>query len=68
MNGERYEVEAETLTQGRIANLRGLSFDEATELPKAAGEQALVAGRKCSVTTFMQPVQPGQVLVTVQGR
>jgi hypothetical protein len=59
-------MEAETLIDGRIAAWRSLTFDQASELPEARGEEALVGGRKCMLTTFRQRVRPDEILVTVQ--
>jgi len=59
-------MEAETLIKGRIAALRSLTFDRAIVLPETTGEETLVAGRKCALTTFRQHVRPEEVLITVQ--
>jgi hypothetical protein len=59
-------MEAETLIKARIAALRSLTFDRASTLPETADEEALVAGRKCALTTFRQHLRPEEVLVTVQ--
>ena len=66
MDRERYEREAATLIGERIAALRGLTFDRASELPEAEGEETLVEGRKCMLTTFRQLLRPDEILVTVQ--
>jgi hypothetical protein len=66
MDRKRYEMEAERLISDRIATLRSLTFDRAGALPEAAGEEAVVAGRKCALTTFRQQVGPEGILVTVQ--
>jgi hypothetical protein len=66
MDRERYEMEAATLIGERIAALRGLTFDRARELPEAEGEETLVGGRKCMLTTFRQVLRPDEILVTVQ--
>jgi len=66
MDRERYEMEAETLIGGRIAALRSLTFDRASELPEAGGEEVLVGGRKCELTTFRQRFRPDDILVTIQ--
>jgi len=54
------------LIKRRIAALRTLTFDRATALPDAAGEEVVVAGRKCALTTFRQYVRPEELVVTVQ--
>ena len=66
MSHERYQMEADGLIASRIAQLRGLRFDRASMLPEAAGEELLIAGRKCAVTTFRQQLTPADVLVTDQ--
>ena len=66
MSSGRYETEAERLIAGRIAALRNLTFDQASTLPEAAGEEAVVAGRKCALTTFRQQMTPEETLVAVQ--
>jgi hypothetical protein len=66
MGREQYQIEAERLIATRIAQLRSLTFDRASALPEAAGEEPLIAGRKCALTTFRQQLTPAEVLVTVQ--
>jgi hypothetical protein len=57
---------ADGLIASRIAELRGLTFDQARALPEAAGDDTLIAGRKCAVTTFRQQMASAEVLVAVQ--
>jgi hypothetical protein len=57
---------ADALIASRIAHLRGLTFDRARGLPEAAGEEALLGGRKCEVSTFRQELTAAEILVTVQ--
>jgi hypothetical protein len=59
-------MEAETLIARRLAELRSLTFAQASALPEAAGQEIVVAGRKCALTTFRQNVTPREILVTVQ--
>lgn len=66
MSHERYQMVADGLIAGRIAELRGLTFDQARALPEAAGDDMLIAGHKCAVTTFRQRITSTEVLVTVQ--
>jgi hypothetical protein len=66
MDRERYEMEGATLIGERIATLRNLTFERASELPEAKGEATLVGGRKCVLTTFRQLLRPDEILVTVQ--
>jgi len=66
MDREQYETEAATLIGRRIAALRGMTFDRASDLPEARGEDAMVAGQKCALTTFRQSLGPNETLVTVQ--
>ena len=66
MDRERYEMEAATLMGERIATLRNLTFERASELPEAKGEETLVGGRKCMLTTFRQLLRQDEILVTVQ--
>ncbi len=66
MDRERYDVEVATLIGERIAALRSLTFDQASELPETQGEETLVGGRKCVLTTFRQGLRSDEILVTVQ--
>jgi hypothetical protein len=66
MDSRRYEEEGAGLIGSHIAELRGLTFDRAEALPEVRGEDMLVAGRKCMLTTFRQRLQSGEVLVTVE--
>lgn len=66
MNRALYATEAARMIASRLAVLRTLTFDQASGLPEAAGEEAVVAGRKCALTTFRQQLTAGEVLVTVQ--
>ena len=66
MDRERYEMEAATLIGARIAALRNLMFERASELPEARGEETLVGGCKCVLTTFRQLLRSDEVLVIVQ--
>jgi hypothetical protein len=66
MNRALYEMEAETLIAHRLAELRSLTFDQASVLPEAAGQEIVVTGRKCALTTFRQNVAPEEILITVQ--
>ena len=64
----KYREEVERVIDGRIRDLRGKSFDEASALPEVASEDCLFAGEKVSVTVFRQnsPYQlDGKVLITV---
>ena len=58
-------MEVVALIGERIAVLR-LTFDQAGELPEAEGEETMVGGRKCVLTTFRQLLRPDEILVTVQ--
>ena len=66
MDHGRYGLEAESSIMGRIAQPRERSFAEATKLPEAVGEERLVAGERCALTTFAQRVGPHWVMVTVR--
>ena len=66
MSREQYQIEADGLIASRIAELRGLTFNQARALPEAAGDDTLIAGRKCAVTTYRQQMTSAEVLVTVQ--
>jgi hypothetical protein len=66
MSDGMYEQEAQSLIDARIGRLRGLKFAEVAALPEAAGEETVVAGRKCALTVFVQKVFSDQLLVTVQ--
>jgi hypothetical protein len=66
MSHSRYDHDAGALIQNRLATLRTLTFAEAIDLPDAEGEDTLVAGKPCAVTTFAQRVGSKQVIVTVQ--
>jgi hypothetical protein len=52
MNHALYAMEAETLIASRLAKLRSLTFDQVSVLPEAAGQEIVVAGRKCAHTAF----------------
>jgi hypothetical protein len=54
MSHERYQIVADGLIAGRIAELRSLTFDQARALPEAAGDETLIAGHKCAVNPFRQ--------------
>ena len=66
MNRAPYDMEAETLIARRLAELRSLTFDQASVLPEAATQEIVVAGRKCALATFRQNVTPEEILITVQ--
>lgn len=66
MNRALYEMEVETLIARRLAELCSLTFDQASVLPEAAGEEFVVADRKCALTTFRQNVTAEEILITVQ--
>jgi len=66
MDRERYEKEAQALIRNRVTALRALTFAQATALPEARGEDVMVAGHKCALTTFRQSLRPDETLVTIQ--
>ena len=65
MSNGSESVEAR-LIGNRIRELEGLSFGEVAALSAADGSEVLVAGRTCSLTTFVQQIGAGQLLATVQ--
>jgi hypothetical protein len=64
--GSRLDEEGTALLGARVDALRRLSYIDAAALPEARGEPLLLAGRRCELTTFRQPLGAERVLVTVQ--
>lgn len=66
---EAYQLEMDALIRGRIAELRTLTFAQAAGLPKAVGEERILANQKFILTVFVQHTThllSEQTLVTVQ--
>ena len=64
-----YQAEAARVINGRIAQLRALTFKQAGALPEASSDEALLGSTRCAVTVFRQ-LAPynlhSAILVTVQ--
>jgi len=65
-SGAAFSLEAEQLVARRVTDLSKLSFDQAYELPEAAGEEVVVADQRGRLTVYSQPLRDGGLLVTVQ--
>jgi len=68
MDRDAYQAETARILTERIESLRKMTFSEASLLPAARGEDAVVAGQKATITVFRQdsPYQlSGKILVTV---
>jgi hypothetical protein len=64
-----YQAQADREIELRISKLRLLSYREVAELPIEAGEEALLAGAKSSITVFTLRgpyTQSNSLLVAVQ--
>lgn len=58
--------EIQQLIGARISQLQQRSFNDVAGLPEASGEDVLVDGKKCALTTYVQKLRSGEVLATVQ--
>jgi hypothetical protein len=68
MADSRFQVAAGELIDSRLERLRALTYADARQLPETAEEQAVVGGRRTSITVFRQDDPhglPGCTLVTV---
>ena len=69
MTEDKLEPAAEAEAANRIDALRASSYDEAANMPTAAAEDIVVAGKEVQLTVFRQngiPEHPDAVLITVQ--
>lgn len=58
--------EAQQMIEARISKLKGSSFNDVAALPEANGEELLIDGKKCALTTYVQNLSSGELLATVQ--
>jgi hypothetical protein len=54
------------MIDARISQLQMRSFNDVAALPEASGEDVLIGGKKCALTTYMQKLSSGELLATVQ--
>ena len=66
MSDGAYESESNCLIESRLAQLKQLSFYQASNLPEASDEEVTLAGQVSALTIFAQHRPDGDVLVTVQ--
>jgi hypothetical protein len=59
-----FEQEAEQLLERCLEELRGLSYVDVAAMPEAAEEEVVLAGCKCSVTVYVQPIGYNLILLT----
>lgn len=60
------ELEAERMIEERISQLRKSSFAEIAALPEAGGEEARIGGKNCTLTTYVEKLNSGDLLAVVQ--
>jgi|GEM_PF-6442138 hypothetical protein len=54
------------MIQARISLLQRSSFEEVAALAEAQGEDAMIEGKRCALTTYVQKLRSGELLATVQ--
>ena len=54
------------MLEDRISQLRELTFDQVAALPEVDSQERLVAGRKCTLTVYVQSISDDQLLLVVQ--
>ncbi|MEY2408098.1 MAG: hypothetical protein QOF48_768 [Verrucomicrobiota bacterium] len=58
--------EIQEMIDARISQLQARSFNDVGALPEASGEDVLMDGKKCALTTYVQKLSSGELLATVQ--
>jgi len=58
--------EVQQIIEARISQLQSSSFNEIAALPISKGEDVLIEGRKCTLTTYVQKLSSRELLATVQ--
>ena len=66
MSNSEYVSESNCLIESRLAQLKQLSFDQASNLPEASQEEVTLAGQVSDLGIFAQRRPAGDLLVTVQ--
>jgi hypothetical protein len=65
MDADLPENQTEAVILARISLLRHLSFEQVTALPAALSEEVYVDGQKCTLTVYVEPFGPADLLVKV---
>jgi hypothetical protein len=60
------DLEIQHMIDARISQLQRMSFNDVAALPNAKGEDVLIDGKKCALTTYVQKLSFGDLLATVQ--
>jgi hypothetical protein len=58
--------EVQQMIEARISQLRRSSFKEIAALPKAQGEDVMIDGERCALTTYVQKLKSDELVATVQ--
>jgi hydroxymethylglutaryl-CoA reductase len=60
------EPEVQQMIEAVISQLQRNSFNDIAALPEAKGQDVLIDGKKGALTTYVQRLSSGELLVTVQ--
>ena len=54
------------MIESEISRLRKLGYTDVSALPEAEGKEITLATKKCSLTSYVQRLDTGELLVTIQ--